>query len=40
MFKPNEAYGSLPERVYTYYTSSTQQPSEYEEVHTYDPVAY
>lgn len=36
--KPNEAYGSLPKRYI--YTSSTQQPSEYEEAHLYDLVAY
>ena len=36
--KANEAYGSLP-GIYTN-TSITQQPSEYDEVHIYDPVAY
>ena len=36
--KANEAYGSLPERYIN--TSFTQQPSEYEELHIYDPVAY
>ena len=36
--KTNEAYGSLPERYIN--TSFNQQPSEYEEVHIYDPVTY
>jgi hypothetical protein len=36
--KENEAYGSLPERYIN--TSFAQQPSEYEEPHVYDPVAY